>query len=78
MGVGIMSSGPTATHGAGPSSHTTAARILSSSAAVGPSQMDVDSPSTDNGADGASGSRAGISNAGTDDMTMDALAGSET
>lgn len=77
MGVGIMSSGSTATHGAGPSGHTTAARILSS-AIAGPSQihMDVDTPSTENGTDGANGSRAGISNTETDDMTVDGLTGS--
>lgn len=31
MGIGIMASGPSNTHGAGPSGHTTAVRILSSS-----------------------------------------------
>lgn len=44
MGVGIMSSGQTATHGAGPSGHSTAARLLTTAVS---SAMDIDdSPST--------------------------------
>lgn len=48
MGVGIMTSGQTTTHGAGPSGHATVARILSN-AMSGPADtsMDVDTPSTD-------------------------------
>ncbi|KAF8078336.1 histone deacetylase complex, catalytic component RPD3 [Lyophyllum atratum] len=47
MGVGIMtSSGSTNIHGAGPSGHTTAARILSNSHPE-PSEMDVDTPPRD-------------------------------
>jgi histone deacetylase 1/2 len=52
MGIGIMTSGTAATHGAGPSGHNTAARMLSTTIA-GPSEMDIDtsgSPPTDNGA----------------------------
>ncbi|GLB36416.1 putative histone deacetylase [Lyophyllum shimeji] len=47
MGVGIMApSGSTNTHGAGPSGHTTAARVLSSSHPE-PFDMDVDTPTTE-------------------------------
>lgn len=69
MGVGIMTSGSTATHGAGPSGHTTAARILSTGS-VPSAVMEVDSPSTENGTDIAS-SRAGRSIAEGDDMAID-------
>jgi histone deacetylase 1/2 len=53
MGIGIMTSGSAATHGAGPSGHNTAARMLSTSIA-GSSRMDVDttapgSPPVENG-----------------------------
>lgn len=47
VGVGIMSSGAASTH-AGPSGHTTAARILSTGSGGRPEQdkMDVDTPSS--------------------------------
>lgn len=53
MGIGIMTSGSAATHGAGPSGHNTAARMLSTSIA-GSSRMDIDasgsgSPPIENG-----------------------------
>ena len=41
MGIGIMTSGTAATHGAGPSGHNTAARVLST-AIAGSSKMDID------------------------------------
>jgi histone deacetylase 1/2 len=43
MGIGIMTSGSAATHGAGPSGHNTAARMLST-AIAGSSRMDIDAP----------------------------------
>lgn len=51
MGIGIMTSGSAATHGAGPSGHNTAARMLSTTIA-GSSRMDIDasrSPPIENG-----------------------------
>lgn len=48
MGVGIMTSGSTTTHGAGPSGHSTVARILSTTL-VPPPQTETDS-SAENGA----------------------------
>ncbi|TFK41347.1 histone deacetylase complex, catalytic component RPD3 [Crucibulum laeve] len=45
MGGGIMASGQTSTHGAGPSGHTTVAQILSSSNADESTAMDVDTSS---------------------------------
>ncbi|KAG2023811.1 histone deacetylase Hda1 [Coprinopsis cinerea AmutBmut pab1-1] len=47
MGVGIMASSSAATHGAGPSGHTTAAQILSAPKADAP--MDVDTPTSETG-----------------------------
>ena len=44
MGVGILTSSTSATHGAGPSGHSTAARILTTTTMAGPSNMDVDTP----------------------------------
>ena len=46
MGIGIMTSGSAATHGAGPSGHNTAARMLStvSTSIAGSSRMDIDTP----------------------------------
>ena len=43
MGIGIMTSGSAATHGAGPSGHNTAARVLSTTITGPSSKMDVDS-----------------------------------
>jgi histone deacetylase 1/2 len=51
MGIGIMTSGSAATHGAGPSGHNTAARMLSTAIAES-SRMDTDSsgsPPVENG-----------------------------
>ncbi|KAF9459456.1 histone deacetylase Hda1 [Collybia nuda] len=48
MGIGIMTSGSSTTHGAGPSGHSTVARILSTTL-VPPSQTETDS-SVENGA----------------------------
>lgn len=48
LGGGILNSGSMASHGAGPSGHTTAVRILSSSnAAAADAAMEVDSPSAE-------------------------------
>jgi histone deacetylase 1/2 len=54
IGVGIMSSGQAASalHGAGPSGHTTAARILSATTSAG-ARMDIDdSPTTSENGNG--------------------------
>lgn len=55
IGGGILTSGPANTHGAGPSAHTTAVRILSSVAAQ---DMDIDTPPS-NGDGAGSGNEAG-------------------
>ncbi len=61
IGGGILTSGHANTHGAGPSAHTTAVRILSSAHAQ---DMDMDSPpSTGNGGAG-SGNEASSSTSG--------------
>lgn len=53
IGGGILTSGPANTHGAGPSAHTTAVQILSSSAAQ---DMDIDSPPSTGGSGNEDGS----------------------
>lgn len=55
LGGGILSSGTMNSHGAGPSGHTTAVRVLASVAAE--SNMDVDTPSAESNA-GGSGTEA--------------------
>ncbi|KAG5639293.1 hypothetical protein H0H81_004495 [Sphagnurus paluster] len=83
MGVGIMTtSGSANTHGAGPSGHTTAARVLSTSH-PGPSDMDVDTPpigaprSLAEPAEGgglvsaSSETKTGKSKSGSEDMALD-------
>lgn len=51
LGGGILSSGPMNTHGAGPSGHTNAIRILTSTNQE--SSMDVDTPSTESNTAGS-------------------------
>lgn len=51
LGGGILNAGSMNTHGAGPSGHTTAVRILSAAAAE--SAMDVDTPSAESNAGGS-------------------------
>jgi histone deacetylase 1/2 len=51
LGGGILNSGPMNTHGAGPSGHTTAVRILSAAAVE--SAMDVDTPSAESNTGGS-------------------------
>lgn len=64
LGGGILNSGSMNSHGAGPSGHTTAVRILSSAGGAD-STMDVDTPSADSNA-GGSGTDAPASNPGTE------------
>lgn len=52
MGGGILNAGSMASHGAGPSGHTTAVRILTSSAAA-ESAMEVDTSSAESNAGGS-------------------------
>lgn len=76
MGVGIMTSGSTTTHGAGPSGHNTAARILSTSLNTESTTMDVDNINTPE--NGTSEPQANKSTAGSDDMVLDGSSGSNT
>lgn len=48
IGGGILTSGHSNTHGAGPSAHTTAVRILSTPGPI-PDNMDVDTPPSNSG-----------------------------
>ncbi|KDR84801.1 hypothetical protein GALMADRAFT_233170 [Galerina marginata CBS 339.88] len=59
LGGGILNSGSMNSHGAGPSGHTTAVRMLSS--AVAEASMDVDTPSAESNA-GGSGTDAPAAN----------------
>ena len=81
MGVGILASGSTTTHGAGPSGHHTAVRLISASNVGTASSMDVDTPSTESvteppaAASGADSATAEVeppkSTVETDEMAVD-------
>lgn len=81
MGVGILASGSTTTHGAGPSGHHTAVRLISASNVGTASSMDVDTPSTESvteppaAASGADSTTAEVeppkSTVETDEMAVD-------